>query len=545
MRLLLLGTIALVIVVARPLVGQGHEHHDEGVRAPADIGRVAFPISCRPAARSEFERGMALLHSFWYEEAGKAFRRAAAADSACGMAHWGHAMSLVHQLWGAPDSADMRAGLEDVHAARRAGLPTLRERSYVGAIAAYFDYPIPAGADSVKSALRLRAYGDSAAALARRHPTDDEAQIFHALALLANADYSDTTFAAARQADAILLPLFKQHPTHPGIAHYIIHANDAPPLAPLALAAARKYATLAPAIPHAQHMPSHIFIRVGAWDETIASNRRATAFGAEYQRNEHMSGTWAHNLHTMDFLQYAYLQEGRDREAAALVDTVLAVRTTTPPKPHILAFFRALMPARQALELGDWARARAIPAPTAPDSGRTWSAGLVRFARGLGAARLGDTTAARFEMAALDSIALHLKANDDTSGARSTTMERTAVSAWVALATGDSAGAVRLAEEAASQENSAVETPLIPARELQGELLVQLGRGGEATTAFAAALKNNPNRARSLFGMARAAEGAGDAAAARDAYGKYLALMAKSDGTRTELEQARRSVALR
>jgi hypothetical protein len=534
-----------VCVCTGHLSAQAHDHQDTGMRAPADVGRVTFPISCRPAARKEFERGMALLHSFWYEEAGKAFTASAAADTTCGMAHWGHAMSLLHQLWSAPDSADLQTGLTDVRAARAAGLATPRERGYVDAMAAYYDMPTPPRGDSIKAKQRLTAYAAAAAEQARRFPKDDEAQIFYALALLANADYGDSTFAASRQADSILFPLFRKHPRHPGIAHYIIHANDAPPLAPLALDAARKYAALAPAIPHAQHMPSHIFIRVGAWDETIASNRLATASGELYQRDAGMEGMWSHNLHTMDFLQYAYLQEGRDAEAQALVDTVLAVQKTTPPDPHILAYFRTLVAARQALELGDWRAAAALPIATAPDSGLSWSAGLNRFARGVGAARAGDTTLARAEMAALDGIEHHLRQKDDTTGARDIARERTAVSAWVALAAGDTAGAVRLAEEAARQENAAVETPLVPARELQGELLVLLGRGAEAREAFAAALRNNPNRARTTFGLAQAAELAGDPAGAREAYAKYLALMAKGDGTRPELAVARRSVALR
>ena len=227
------------------------------------------------------------------------------------------------------------------------------------------------------------------------------------------------------------------------------------------------------------------------------------------------------------------------------MDTVLAIRQTTPPDPHILAFFQALIPARQALELGDWSRAKALPIPTAPDSGLSWSAGLTRFARGLGAARTGDTATARAEMAALDGVEHHLRQEDDTSGARDAGMERVAVSAWVALATGDTAGAVKLAEEAARQETAAVETPLIPARELQGELLVLIGRGAEGKEALAAALRNNPNRARTLFALGRAAEEAGDTAAARDYFGKYLALMAKGDGTRPELAVARRSLASR
>jgi hypothetical protein len=535
----------LTVAAVGPLAAQAHHHHDDGAHAPADVGRVAFPISCTPAARARFERGMALLHSFWYEEAGKAFRDAAAADRSCGMAYWGHAMSLVHQLWGAPDSTDMRAGLADVRSARDAHLPTARERGYVDAIAAYFDYPVPSGQDSVTSELRLQAYGARMAELSRVNPRDDEAAIFNALAIIANGEYGDTTFAAAHRADSILLPLFQRHPTHPGIAHYIIHANDAPPLAPLARDAALRYATLAPAIPHAQHMPSHIFIRLGLWDETIASNRLATSSGQAYARAEHMAGVWAHNLHTMDFLQYAYLQEGRDREARALMDTVMAVRQTTPADPDILAFYQALMPARQMLELGDWKAAAALPVATAPDSGLGWSAGLNRFARGLGAARAGDTLRARAEIVALDSIERHLRQKGDTAEARDLVMERTAVSAWVALAAGDTAAAVRLADEAGTRENAAVETPLLPARELQGEMLVMLGRGADASAAFAAALRNNPNRARTPFGLARAAEVAGDTAGAREAYAKYLALMSKGDESRPELAVARHSLASR
>jgi tetratricopeptide (TPR) repeat protein len=543
MRLALLALLAAAAVPMRPVGAQAHHHDDPGPRPATDIGRVTFPISCSHSARLDFERGMALLHSFWYEEAGKAFRAATAADSGCSMAHWGHAMSLVHQLWDAPDSAGLRVGLEDVRAARAPHPRTVRERDYVTTIAAYFDYRVPADADSVKSELRLRAYGDSAAALARRYPKDDEAQILHALAILANADYSDTTFAAAHQADAILFPLFRKHPRHPGLAHYLIHANDEPSLAALALDAARTYATIAPAIPHAQHMPSHIFIRVGAWDETIASNRLALASGAEYEHQEHMEHVWFHNLHTMDLLQYAYLQEGRDREAAALADTVFLISRSTPPEAGMGSFFRVIS-ARQALELGNWTRAAALEIPTAPDSGLTWSGGIIRFARGLGAARLGDTATARGEMAAMDRIARHLTEREDTASGREVTMERTIVAAWVALASGDTAAAVQLADAAASQENAAVETPLIPARELQGEMLLALGRGAEAKAAFAAALRNNPNRARSLFGFAQAAAVAGDTARARESYTKYLALMAKGDGTRPELDIARKSVTI-
>jgi hypothetical protein len=225
----------------------------------------------------------------------------------------------------------------------------------------------------------------------------------------------------------------------------VIHANDAPPLAPLALDAARRYAKIAPAIPHAQHMPSHIFIRVGAWDETIASNRLATASGGAYQRSEGMTGVWAHNLHTMDFLQYAYLQEGRDREAAALVDTVLAVTKTTPPDPAILAYFQSLFPARQTLETGDWKRAAGLRIIVDADSGSPHAAGLTRFARGLGAARIGDTVQARGEIAALDTVERHFHRMDDTSGAQNVAMARAAIGAWIALASGDTTQAVRMA----------------------------------------------------------------------------------------------------
>jgi tetratricopeptide (TPR) repeat protein len=534
----------LVVLSADSARAQQHAHHDAGP-APTGIGRVAFPTTCTPKAQAQFEKGMVLLHSFWYEEAGKAFKAAAAVDTSCAMAHWGHAMSLFHQLWMAPDSAARREATADLSRARALRPRTARERAYIEALATYFEATPQPPADTVTPKQRRQAYKRAMASVAREFPDDDEASILYALALIAASPYGDTTFAAAKQADSILLPLARKRPTHPGVAHYIIHANDAPPLASLALDAARRYAQLAPAIPHAQHMPSHIFIQLGLWDEVIASNRHATESGAAYERQERMDGVWGHRLHTMDFLQYAYLQQGRDAEAAKLVDEVGRAVRTVPPDSEGLPYYQTLFRARQALERGAWQEAAEVTVPTAPDAGLTSSGAMARFARGLGAARSGDTARARRAVGGLDSVEQRLRQRQDSNTARFVSTQRTALSAWLALSSGDSARAGRLATEAAAQENDAVETPLIPAGELQGELLLALGRNSDALRAFELTLRRNPNRARSLFGAARAAALAGDTDTARRRYRDYLALMAHANGNRPELEMARRFAASR
>src|SRR5207237_3944267 len=302
--LVVIGAVLFALPTQYALAQVDHSHHQEA-GAHGDIGRVAFATSCNAKAQVEFEKGMALLHSFWYEEAAKEFNAASAADPACAMSHWGRAMSRFHQLWESPDTGVRRQALADLQTARQSGSPTRRERAYIDALAAYFDAKPKPPADTATPDERGQAYLAAMQGVTRAFPTDDEAGIFYGLALITVARNGATTFKGERQADSVLIPLAMKYPTHPGVMHYIIHANDNAVLAPLALDAARRYAQLAPAIPHAQHMPSHIFIRLGLWDDVIASNELATASGTAYALKEKMDGEWPHNVHTMDFLQYA------------------------------------------------------------------------------------------------------------------------------------------------------------------------------------------------------------------------------------------------
>jgi tetratricopeptide (TPR) repeat protein len=348
-----------------------------------------------------------------------------------------------------------------------------------------------------------------------------------------------------RRADRILDSLYVRYPNHPGLAHYLIHANDSPQLASLGLNAARRYARIAPDVPHALHMPSHIFLRLGLWDEAIASNEKATAAGRRYQAEQQMAGTWFHNLHTLEFLETGYLQEGRDAEALRIVKQVDSVSAITPPTPLGAARWLAVIPLRYALERGAWHEAAALRLHPVPESGPGTALAATRFARALGSARFGDSAAARAEVRELESIVRSLRERNKPEDAEYVETLRQAAGAWLALATGDTAQALTLARSAAERQDMTVEAPYLFARELQGELLLQVGRSAEALKAFEAALRLVPHRARSLYGAALAAQQSGNSDAARKYYHEFVGLMAKGDGQRPELQAAQRFLASR
>jgi len=541
----LASSLLLVLPAQQALAQSEHTHHQEA-GAPSSIGRVAFATSCSAKAQAEFEKGIALLHSFWYEEATKEFDAASAADPACAMAHWGHAISLFHQLWEAPDTGVRHKALSALESARKAGSPTPRERAYIEALATYFELKPKPPADTATPDERMLAYRNAMAGVARAFPADDEANIFYALAIIAAAPSGDTTFKEERRADSLLLPLAEKYPTHPGVVHYIIHANDNPVLAPLALGAARRYAQLAPAIPHAQHMPSHIFIRLGLWDDVIASNALATESGTVYEHKEKMDGEWPHNLHTMDFLQYGDLQEGRDRDAQRIADKASRIeKLSGSGYQPLLRYFKAFFPARLFLERGQWHEAATLRLGSPADSTSTWSEIVIAFTNALGAARDRNPSRARIAVTRLDSLHGVFLQRKDTAAAREAGNLQTAAAAWLQLALGNRDEAVRLAHQASANENDAAETPLLPAAELEGELLMAVGRPVDARHAFELSLRRNPNRARSLFGAGYSAAQAGDASAAGRFYAQYIALMAHGDGGRPELVTAKQFVAAR
>jgi hypothetical protein len=534
-RSMLLGMLAGGAVLASAGNAQEPGGHHHG--PPGRLGKVTFPISCTPEAGRRFERAMAALHSFWWEEGEAAFNRVLEADSTCLMAYWGLAMNA----WGNP-FAGGPSGPALTRAAEFAGktashpAPTPRERGFIAAVAALYRAP-----EETPNAVRLQAYADTMARLYRDFTRDTEVSIYYALALLATAPKTDTTFAQQKRAARILNPLFARYPQHPGLAHYIIHSTDSPQLASLGLSAARRYARIAPAAPHAQHMPSHIFVRLGYWDETVASNRVAFQAGVTTAKAKGVAPA-GEVLHALDYAVYGFLQEGRDSAARATVATAQSAGVPVG-KGVVGDYNRTAMAARLPLETSDWRLAASFP--VSPVQGIGTQAMLSRFTRAIGAARSGNPAAARTEVAALDTIARHMAENKEPYWSRVAGIKRDAARAWILFAEGDTAGGLALARAAADTEEVTDKHPvtpaeLLPARELQGDMLLEAGRYREARQAYLGTLLRERRRARSLFGAARAAELAGDRVAAKADYKEFLALMSKADGERPVLAMARK-----
>ena len=529
--------VALAASVALPSMLQSQEH--EHTHQLGQLGRVVFPVSCSPQAQKRFEHAMAVLHSFWWEEGDRAFGDVLAADSTCAMAYWGKALNA----WGNPfaggpnEPAALARGVEAAERASALPLRTERERGFVAAARALYR-----GAESTPNPVRLKAYADTMARLYGQFPKDLEVTIYYALSQIATAPKTDTTFAQQRRAIAILEPLYARYPDHPGLAHYVIHATDSPTLARLGLNAARRYAQIAPAAPHAQHMPSHIFVRLGLWNETIASNWKSYRAGADYAKAMGKPGA-PEELHALDYAVYGYLQRGQDSAARAAVLEGRKVQTNS--KSLVASYNRTAMAARVPLERGDWATAAEFPAPA--DSLPPIATALTRFTRAIGRARSGRAEAAGPEIKALDSIATSLDAKGEPYWSRVVRIKRDAAEAWVRLAAGDTADALVLAKAAADSEEVTDKHPvtpaeLLPARELEGDMLMLAGRFAEAHAAYRATLARERNRARSLFGLGRSAELAGDHQNATKDYGEFLQLMAKADPGRAEVAMARKAV---
>jgi tetratricopeptide (TPR) repeat protein len=511
MRPVLTLSIGLVCITpAAPVLAQEHDHQHAYVAAPAKVGRVKFPSGCAPAVQPKVERAVALLHSFWYEEAENAFGEVTRADPGCAIGYWGQAMSLLHPLWAPPISSDASRGLAAAERAVESSRPGTRQRDYAEAITTFWrGYNGPPDFRA-----RLAAYETAMERVARRHAGDAEAKTFYALALIGvgQLDAGDTTYARQRKAGAILEPLLARSPDHPGLAHYVIHAYDSPALAARAVPAAERYAAIAPSVPHAQHMPSHIYTRVGNWTAAMESNRRSADAGRTFEQRLGMPGLWDQRAHAWDYLMYAYLQLGMEREAKALRDSALAVSASVPENALTTDYALAAIPARYALERNAWAEAARLQLRPAP----SWRAteGITRFARALGAARSGAPAQARAE---LDSLAALERAVQSAGGAQAywatqVTIMRLAAGAWVTLAEGDTTRALQQARDAAELDDRTEKHPVtpgavLPPRELYGEMLLLAGQRAEAARAFESALTRQPGRARSVAGMKRAGAG--------------------------------------
>jgi len=537
MKRLGLLSVVLTLGVCGALVSSAFAQHEHPAGDPAKLGKVGFPVSCAPSVQPQFSSAVAMLHSFWYEKASETFAAVAKADPTCGMAYWGIAMTYYHEIWQAPGPADLKAGAEAAEKAKSAGAKTQRERDYIAAIETFYT-----DTDKRDHGTRALAYEKAMDELQARYPDDHEAAIFHALALLATADPTDKDYANQKKAGAILEPLSVEQPQHPGIAHYIIHAYDYPPLAERALDAARRYAKIAPDSPHALHMPSHIFTRLGLWQESIESN---LVSAASAQKND----APGNELHAKDYLIYAYLQGAQDQEAKHALEAPPPGRPNDPQYMNWL-YAMGTSPARYAVERHRWAEAAALPIPsnTFPGGRWAWTEANLHFARALGTARTGHSEIARKEVQELASLRDTLTQGNDKYWAEQVDIQRESAAAWITLADGKHDEALVQMRSAADREDRTDKhnvTPgvILPARELLGEMLLELNQPAAAMVEFETTLRTAPNRFNALAGAARAARLSGDNTKAKTYYAKLLSICDHADGDRPELQDARLALA--
>ncbi|MGA3090401.1 MAG: hypothetical protein ABSD75_17450 [Terriglobales bacterium] len=494
---LLVGFSVLYAAPASARDDEGRAHHHD---AQEQLGKVSFPISCAPASQAGFERGVALLHSFGYEEAEQQFVAVAEKDPACAMAHWGVGMSLFHQIWERPAEPALARGQREIEKAQTIGAKTERERGYISALAMF--YRDPRTNDYLK---RAAAYSDAMGKLYQQYPTDLEAGAFYALSLLASAPPDDLSHTAEKKAVAVLNPLFQQQPDHPGLAHYIIHSCDSPQMAPLALDAARRYADIAASSAHAVHMPAHIFARLGLWQEDIQANLKSVALA-------HPSGAMymhGHELHAMHFLLYAYLQTGRDDEARQVVEQSKQILATAPSDGEdsgmleYYGFAAVHFPALYDLEMRHWSDAAALQAA----SNLSPHLQMINYwARTIASAHMGDVEATRRNAEKFDEAEAATRKSKDAYILDGPNSSHGEVHAWLDFA--EKKGDVALDEMrqvADTQDKVGKAEVDIPAREMLADMLLELNQPEQALSEYEKSMKIDPNRFNGLAGAGRAA----------------------------------------
>jgi hypothetical protein len=527
-----LFVLALACVTSSLLADEGHHH----LGPDEKVGSVSFPTSCAAAVQKPFERGMALMHSFEYEMAENQFKEVAKQDPHCAMSYWGQALSLYHQLWSMPSKSDLKHGSELVAHARELKPKTKRENEYVNALAAFYR-----DSDKVDHRERAAAYSAGMEKVYLHNPKDREAAIFYSLSLLSSGPEDDSTLANHKKAVAILNKLFEQDPEHPGIAHYIIHACDNPQMATLGLAAARKYASIAPSSPHAVHMPSHIFARLGLWQDDIDSNEAALR-AAEKMAAMHLH-TMHHKMHSLDFLESAYLQIGDNQKAKAQWDELLRVRKQDVEEEFqdyydtMLAGFAA----RYTLERRQWQEALALQ----PIAGaRPSTQALTFWAHAVAAGHLRDVAAAQSAADQFNAMLEATKKSDKAYQAKYMTNNQDEAQAWLAFAQGKNEDALRLLRAVADKQDKVgkgeTETP---AREMLADMLLEMNRPQDALKEYEVSLKTDPNRFNGLYGAARAAEMTRQKEKASGYYAQLIRNCQGSNSDRPELAKAKTLVA--
>jgi len=527
----------LVVLGYGQAAAQDHAHDSGGT-----FGTVHFETSCNASVQAEFDRAVAMLHSFFYPETEKAFRAIAEREPACAMAYWGVAISQRPNPLTAPFPPQLlQQGWEAIQRARAANARTQRERDWIEALAPFYE-----GHATIDQQTRTQRYADAMGRLHERYPADSEAAVFYALALLEAVDLSDKTYASQLKAAAILEGLQKSQPNHPGIVHYIIHAYDYAPIANKGLPAARSYAALAPSAPHALHMPSHIFSTLGMWQDAISANLAADQAARNYAAST--SATAKANpasvpgrYHALDFLVNAYLQIAQDRRAKAILDERNSPGATSSGGSITAHTGFAAIPVRYALDRHAWAEAAAIPPMQTTFK---QAEAIVAFGRSLGAARTGDLGQAKEELANIIRLRQALAAEGDPYWAEQVGIQEAAASAWIALAEKDTTRALAAMGDAASREDRsekhvAMENRLSPMRELLGEMLLEAGRPADALREFERSLQTIPGRVRSIAGAADAAARSGNRAAATTYYRQLIALTSEADSERPAVTAAR------
>ena len=512
------GLAALTLVSPGPIAAQSE--------ADQQLGNVHFETSCNEIAQRRFNRAMRYQHSFWYNAAKEIFEEVAKADPQCGIAHWGIALSLLNNPHGAIPAANLPAGLAAIQKAKEIGAKTERERDYIEALRLmYVDY------DKLTHTQRIGAFLGAMERLATKYPKDDEAQIAYAITLNTSASPADKSYAQQSKGAAILEPISLRLPQHPGVTHYLIHLYDYPATAQKGLDAAGRYAKIAPAAPHAQHMPSHIYTRVGYWKESIDSNI-ASVKAAKADK------AIGDQLHGQDYLVYAYLQTGQDKLARGVVDEIREINAGTNIQAG--GFALAASPARYEMERADWKAAAQLQVRPSPFN---HAMAITHFARAIGAARSGNPDAAKADIAKLAELRDKLRDAKDAYWSEQVDIQWQVAGAWLLNAEGKFNEALAAMSKAADAEDKTEKSPvtpgpLAPARELYGEMLLERGMAKEALEAFEATKAKEPNRLRGYAGAARAAENLGDLATAKANYEKLVALVDQTETERPDVKAA-------
>jgi len=494
------------------------------------LGTVDFPVSCGPTQQAAFNRGVALLHDFWYDRAEEQFKAIAAADPTCAMAYWGEAMSTWHQIWDRPKQATLQRGFELVQRGQKVGAKTQRERDYLNALAQFYKNYQKASFET-----RVDAYSNAMAKLYEKYPQDHDAAAFYALSLLAAAPLRDNTFANQKKALAVLNAQFVEVPDHPGVAHYIIHSCDSPQMAADGLKAAERYGQIAPSSPHAAHMPGHIFARLGMWQEDIQANLASVAAAEE-------SGSYGHELHAMDFLNYAYLQAGEDNKAEEIVTKVATMNPMAGHDMHdYLDMARAGFPATYDIEMRHWKEVAALdPAMSKePENVAT-----IYWARAVGSGRLKDAAAAKKDLAGYDAMVEAVKKSPSAYLADSMDTGRDEILAWIAFAEGNNTEAAKIMRAVADKQDTYGKAEVeIPAREMLADILLEWNHPEDALAEYERSMTVDPNRFNGLYGAARAAQMTKQPAKAAKYYAKLVENCKHANSDRPELAKARLELA--